>query len=195
MRHVDKELSAYLDNECRRPERIEAHLRECARCTARLDDLRTLSTALRTLRRPDVRPEFVTRVIAEAREDKAGGARFRWAWPAATAAFCVLVAGAAVVALHANKGGTRGDEYVAQTLEQRPDFADAIENLVEAIPVESDPGDVPDEVVADMVCTGLFAMLADEADAPGDLDSIVENMNAAELAEFKQLLRQYEEEV
>jgi anti-sigma factor RsiW len=202
-RHVEKELSAYLDGECRRPARVEAHLRECAPCSARLEELRGLSRAVKALPRAEVRPEFVTRVIARADEsrERAGGlGRLRYALFAAA---CVFVATAAFVAFHGDKdNGSTGEERAARMLDQRLDLAIALEDYLDATfpPAEPDSpeAEVPDEVVADMASTGLFAMLADEVDgpeAPEDVDALVENMNAAELAEFEQLLREYQEEV
>lgn len=69
--HIAEEISAYLDGEVE-PDgraRIEAHLRACPECVQRYQELRAVTSQVRSLRAPEVRPEFVTRVLARVREE------------------------------------------------------------------------------------------------------------------------------
>lgn len=69
--HVTEELSAYLDGEtdAKATARIETHLRECAACAQRHQELDSVALQVRRLRGPEARPEFVTRVLARVREE------------------------------------------------------------------------------------------------------------------------------
>lgn len=71
--HVAEEISAYLDGEvdAAARARIEGHLRACRHCGQRYHELRMVTTQVRSLRAPEVRPEFVTRVMARVREEEA----------------------------------------------------------------------------------------------------------------------------
>ncbi len=68
-RHVERWLEAYVDGELSdaRRRQVETHLRQCARCRARLDELRSLSAWLRRV--PAPRPtlsaeQFAAAVVA-----------------------------------------------------------------------------------------------------------------------------------
>ncbi len=71
MKHVVEEISAYLDNEVdsRDRARIEEHLRGCKPCAQHYHQIRAVTTQVRSLRGPEVRPEFVTRVLARVRDE------------------------------------------------------------------------------------------------------------------------------
>lgn len=79
--HVLDELSALLDGEAEDPGHIESHLRACPACAQRYRELRAVTTQVRRLNAPEVRPEFVKLVVARVREAQAAPAPAPWrAW-------------------------------------------------------------------------------------------------------------------
>ncbi len=90
------ELSAFLDGEARDPARIQRLIAEDPELAARHQQFAKISEHLRTLPAPDVRPEFLTRVMAHVREQESAPARPAW-WrfvlPVATLAMLAVVAG------------------------------------------------------------------------------------------------------
>lgn len=214
MKHPDDELSAYLDGECRRPDVVEAHLRACPECAARLEALRTVSAAVKTLQAPDVRPEFLTRVMAHAadtpRERPARLALHPWRYLTVGLAACAALmigvalflsesptppAGLPVAAQGDAAAPFADDDALAEHLASRPDWAERLASDLEFLPSpEIDSADVPDEAVAALDDSGLLAELAEELDTPDDLDTMVSAMNDDERAAFIALLQEYQEE-
>jgi len=215
MKHPDDELSAYLDGECRRPEEVEAHLRHCPQCAERLEALRRVSSAVRLLQAPEVRPEFLTRVLAHAAE--APPARPAWhaalRWPGfagmLTACAAVVFVATAYVMLAepppatppfaAHESGRpfppADDDALADHLARRPDLAERLETSDQFLPPpDLEDAGVPEEAVAALDDSVRLAELADEFDAQEDLDTIVNAMNDDERAAFIALLQEYQEE-
>lgn len=78
-RHISQvELSAYLDNAAEEPLAIARHLAECSECAHQYHTLRDLSGALHDLPAPEVRPEFLSRVMAHVRETEMEPAPSQW---------------------------------------------------------------------------------------------------------------------
>lgn len=84
------ELSAYLDGEAKDPERIRRLLAEDPEAAARHAQLAKLSEHLRALPEPEVRPEFLTRVMAHVREQEMAPRRPAWHFGVPLLAFAML---------------------------------------------------------------------------------------------------------
>ncbi len=98
-KHVLDALSAYIDGEAAHPDRIERHLRRCPECARRHMELLKLSSHLGAMNVPEVPPEFLTRVMAHAREAEMLPARRFWlpASPGWVAALALIVVGLALL--------------------------------------------------------------------------------------------------
>jgi len=202
--HVIEELSGYLDGEARHPEAIAEHLKACPECTERYEALRRLSAQVKALPVPEVRPEFVTRVVAcvaEQRETARPGGHGSWtrfALPLATMAALALVVG---VVLYMN---VMTAPMLPKTA-QAPAITDkdaliakmAAINTVEGIDV---PGAEDDEAVP---AEDLLAALSDHEwfdsfagtwDEDEDLDTLIDSLNDAERQMFTDLVHEYAQE-
>lgn len=165
--------SASLNGELDDPARVETHLRGCQQCAAHYQELRALTVQVRRLRAPEARPEFVTRVLAQVREEAreaAGVPWWTWLWgqrfvPALAAACAVLVFGV---------GG-----YLA--LRGAPATAPVQVAVVPnpSAPVELEPG-----VVQDLVQAGLdvVTLAKDSSDADATVAATVEEDDTADTA-------------
>jgi anti-sigma factor RsiW len=124
VRHVDGELTAYLDGALapREGERVEAHLQACARCRAERD---RLAAAIALLARlppaPEPSPAFEQRFLARlagergARRERRGVLAFlspRWVAPSLVGA-----AAAAAMVLYAGRERPADDAFVAAHLD------------------------------------------------------------------------------
>lgn len=67
---LDEELSAYLDGESVHPEKIEHLIKTNVQVAQRYLELQQLSKQVQSLPEPEVRPEFLTRVMAHVREQE-----------------------------------------------------------------------------------------------------------------------------
>lgn len=112
-RHVTNQLSAYIDGEARHPERIAAHLDRCEACEREYQELLTLSASMKALPRPDVRPEFATRVMAHVRETTRRPARVAQPWLSIGLALAViaLILGAGWLVQSTDSTGSRNRPF------------------------------------------------------------------------------------
>lgn len=119
------ELSAYLDGEARDPDRIQRLLQEDPEAAVRHAQMAKLSQHLKALPEPEVRPEFLTRVMAHVREQEVTPRRPVWiqfGLPVAAFAMLALVAG--VIALSGNEAIAPVEDNVALVSNPMPTFAD-----------------------------------------------------------------------
>ena len=123
--HVIDALSAYLDGEAANPDAIAAHLRECPACARRLQELRAVSCATQALSAPETDPAFVTRVMAEVREQRPERrVRLAAVWTGALATVLVVAAG---LLLHVSRD-TAGPRAVVPRVSQAD--LEAVEELL-----------------------------------------------------------------
>lgn len=178
--HVLDELSALLDGEAEDAKRIEAHLRSCTACAAHYRELMALTTQVRKLRAPDPRPEFVTRVLAQVREDEQRNLlSFPW-WRWLSATPRVALAGGALAA--AVFAAVLGYAWL-------PASQPAVVPVVAQAPVASPASDVGPEsagVVGDLVNAGVdVTTLAEEYVPEGEAEL---EESAQELADTDQVI-------
>ena len=197
-RHVLDELSAYLDGECPDPDRVERHLADCTDCTRQCDELRALSTRVRGLTPPEVRPEFATRVLARVRAPRRPGRSSSPSWTLAVAAVVLVVA---IAALHFARTpsdlSTDARRMVANAA--LPDEALLVAELERRIgdgeevgAFESGELFVEEASRADWIellaASDWFDTLADAFEADADLDALVLTLGDDEAEVFKELL-------
>ena len=79
IRHISEvDLSTYLDDAADDPLAIAQHLAVCSECAHRYSTLRDLAETLHALPDPEVRPEFLTRIMAHVRETEMVPERPYW---------------------------------------------------------------------------------------------------------------------
>lgn len=93
-RHVEAELSAYLDGEAKEPARIQRHLQTCPECARLHLEMLKLSARLRALPNPEASPDFSGRVLDRVAQAEPSRLH-RWPVFALMAAGLVLTAGLA----------------------------------------------------------------------------------------------------
>ena len=119
IRHVTQaDLSAYMDGEARRPERIERHLAQCAACQAHLAAFGAVSAHVKALRSPSVHPSFAANVVGRIREAQPARSASHAPWrsyiaPAMAVAMVMLIAG--VLAFNTPRPGDQPAETISQT--------------------------------------------------------------------------------
>lgn len=197
-RHVQHELSAYIDGEARCPNRIAAHLDRCDVCRREYDALVKLSASLKTLPYPDVRPEFVTRVVAHVREAEVAPMRYAQSWALFGVALTAVLAIMGGVWILQTPGGGSGTGWSQRGSESQPwpvvvgdeewmdaDWAGADDMAMTEWSTES-----IEAVPADVWSTPLI-----EAWGPGeDLDSLLLGLDEEAGADFCALLWLYAQE-
>ena len=198
-RHVVEELSAYMDGEARGAERIARHLQECPDCAQRYSELLHLSAEVKGLPLPEVRPEFVTRVMAHVAE--APGARRPWLSPLLGPAAVIAAAALLVLALAtflrippASSPVTvasKGPIAAGQPIAAEPARSGVLPGMDDSDDL-NDNGDVSaEDLVAELFSTQDTAALVDEWEADEDIDSIIVAMDDTEKENLKELLREY----
>lgn len=206
-KHITTEdISAYLDGESKRPERIRQHLQRCAECARRHVALSKLSTHLRALEAPEVRLGFAGRVLATI-EDSQPLREFTWRIPvgvaAGAAAALMLVATLATVnaprplpltpAPIAQMEIPQDEAALLFELEQRLAQGASSEtlmagNFVEATaPAEDYASDLLLALADPMLIDSLAAEWSDSRDYQTELDQL----DASEVDVFRQLLADY----
>jgi len=200
-----EELSTYIDGEAEEPEQVAEHLRSCASCARLHEELLNLSGHVRALPSVEVRPEFLTRVMANA-----GAARGRQRSGFGLAGLrLALAAGLAVLALvaavlYTARGPMRtpapaesalrqtGDTGLAQGL-AKVQATETGETFEDTGGQGSFDGASVDEMIAGLSETEWFGTLAADWEAEDDLDAMLNSMGEDEEADFRNLLREYAE--
>ena len=208
-KHVTDELSAYIDGEARDAARIDAHLAHCAECARRYEELSKLSEQIRALPVPEIRPEFVTRVMAGLREADAPRSwwmRLRAPLAVSCAAAIALLIAAAylrgtvpprpVAPSQARGPAVSSEDTLASQLERRlatnPDALATV--LLGEGGLEGDEEVSSDDLLAALPDSDWFRSLAGAVEEDEDWYALVETLNASELEILKGLIREYEKE-
>jgi hypothetical protein len=201
-----EELSTYIDGEAEDPEQVAEHLRICVLCGHLHEELSTLSRHVQVLPSVKVRPEFLTRVMANA-----GAARGRQrSWLGLAGARLAVAGSLAVLALVAavlyTARGPMRTPAPAESALRQTGVTGLAQGLAEVQATETgeafeDPGSQgnfdgasTDEMIAGLSETEWFGTLAADWEAEDDLDAVLNSMGEDEEADFRDLLREYAEE-
>lgn len=205
--HVKEELSAYIDGEAPDPERIARHLQTCEACARHHLQLLRLSSNVRALPRPEVRPEFVTRVMAHIEENQVSARRRRWVFgmpQAALAALVLVVAGAGLYIWSARAprdseprvadNAVWTDEAVIvreidRLIEEGADL-DWLADMDQAT-VEPDEATSYDDVVGLLADASLESAYDDIAYPDDDLYTMIDALGEEETVILQELLLEY----
>lgn len=201
-----EKLSAYIDGECRYPERTADHLRVCAPCARRHRELLSLSTHVSSLPGAETGPEFLTRVVARASELR-DGPRPWWAWAGPRLAAACGLAVVILIGFFLYQGaGPANPPVSSQMALGKPEPEPTVETGTEREDLEvAEVSDGPtgleygDEVSTDDMISGLsetewFVVMASAWDDDDDLDAMLESMDKDEAETFEDLLREYARE-
>ncbi len=194
--HVIDELSAFLDGEAREPERIARHLQTCEDCARHHIQLRKLSAHVQAMPLPEVRPEFLTRVMAHAAEMGPVRARGRlaFAWPRFAAVLCAVafVAGAGYVWFAPHPVSAPGEAPGTAETEWTPLIAEG----PDPAPIEQ----AGEELLQDVTYDDLIAVLAEawtesdedtDAGAAEDAFDEVDSLEPQDAAIFQEVVNEY----
>jgi len=213
-KHVVEELSSYIDGEAKRPERIARHLQHCEQCARRHMELLRLSEHLRALPGPAARPEFVTRVLAEVREQQAAPRLWPWTWavPAtACAAALLLMASLILYSVSTPEVAPVGVTVAATPavpLIERVDDTEIVSQVEQllargadisilALPphtLDEPEGLAPlafDDFVEGVAVATALDELPEAIFPDDDLYSLIDDLQDAELAAFQELVASY----
>ena len=201
-----EELSTYIDGEAEDPEQVAEHLRSCVLCGHLHEELSTLSRHVQALPSVEVRPEFLTRVMANVGTAR-GRQRSWFAFAGARFAFAgsVAVLALAAAVLYTARGPMRtpapDEPALRQTGATGPAQGLAEVQVAETGGAFEDPGSQgnfdgasTDEMIAGLSETEWFGTLAADWEAEDDLDAVLNSMGEDEEADFRDLLREYAEE-
>lgn len=190
-KHIgQKQLSAFMDGWANDPVGVKRHLDACADCRARLEGLEALSRGLKAMPAPSVRPEFVTRVMAQA-QDVLQQARVP-SFVRAGLSLAVLTGLVLVVfgVFHPMSfTPSQPTDYDAT----QAALADA-EWDIEGDAFVDETVPTSDEVIFELSQEEWFASLEQEWDRETDLQTVVDSLTAEETLIFEELLRTYREE-
>jgi hypothetical protein len=208
--HVIEELSAYIDGEAKDPQRIARHLQHCEACARRHMELLRLAAHVQALSPPEVRPEFLTRVMAHVAEQEYAPSSRRFAfggWRFALACATLVIGGLAGLAYHglnrtespdaaqtlvAESKIYDNEDVVVDRFEHLMDQGADLSYLEESATVYPDDGDpVPvDElfdVLADAAADDSYAEAGDGGD---DIEDMLDSLDAQEAEALRDMLRQ-----
>jgi anti-sigma factor RsiW len=199
-RHVTHELSAYLDGEARHGERIARHLEQCDECAAHYHELVMLSSQLKALPAPEVRPEFATRVMAHVRDTAPAAEPGLQRWLVSAAAVSLVLVFAAAWLVH-NRTADVLDSWLVRGVEMAPVVPGAEPALEESWgSIEVVAGGPAAGIEEEDLLLQLVAPIGEvdwstplvQAWAPApDLDAILLALNEEEIDYFLALLAQY----
>ncbi len=181
--HVKDQLSAYMDGYAKNPRAVERHLETCAVCRAYLEELKALSSGLRALPEPAVRPEFLTRVMAQARETRQEH-RAHW-----FARLAIPMAAAVILMLSVfmwNKGPA--PQHPASMVAKNELSSADVALLTD------DEETTPDQLISTLSREDWFASLEQEWESETDIESLVDTLSTEELQTLEKLLRTYQKE-
>lgn len=208
-KRLNEELSAYLDDESKDPQRIARLLQKDEAAARRYMELSKLSAHLKALPEPDVHPAFATRVIAEVRE-----ARKVTKMPRVVrrlfvgAAVLLLVGVSAWMATHRLPVSRDRDPEVAAVLELRHSnkplgpLATLFEEDLYSKPAEVVPDDSSlwgeagtaayDDSVDTVIESIDWLASAEPSGADTqDVDAMIGSLDATQIAVLKELLVEY----
>ena len=195
--HVIDQLSAYLDGCAADPDKIAVHLENCAECAQRYRELLVLSAHLKTLPQPDVRPEFLTRVMANVREIDLTPHRPWWAQ--------ILLPTTVVVGLTVMIIAFAWLSYLT-TDPSSPNVVQRPTSVLPSLPpppaiarngaVEELEEDeiTPDDMLFALADEDWFRTLEDSLEDSSDFDSLLNSLDAQEVQALTELLQTYEME-
>ncbi len=196
-RHVHQLLSAYVDGEAQRPDRIAAHLSACEECARHHRELLALSQRMQALPFPEVRPEFTTRVIAHVRDADPVPRRAARRW------LSVSLAGASIAAVLAIVWIFQTDAYRGFDATNEPAGRDTWTSAMSSNGGGStdawtndngiDSEEWPVEVV-EPLGNVLDTPLVEAWGPPEDLDALLLRLDDDEQEDFRALLWLYAQE-
>jgi hypothetical protein len=212
--HVLDELSAYIDGEAQDPARVARHLQFCEPCARRHIEILKLSANLRGMPRPEAQPEFVMRVIERISKEPAAPARpnvlrvvFARPYLAAAALLVVVAAWSLTQWLEVrpvsappaiSPMATVPEEVLLNEFERRISQGDDLSDWAgtEEEGAEAMVEDVPLELVLEFLAdASADEEEPDGLDAGDSLSGIFETMDQEESEAFRQVLREYVDEL
>ena len=194
------ELSAHVDGHARDPEHLMRHLAACPACARRHQELAALSRHIKDIPLPEVRPEFLTRVMAGVRErDEVLRPWWRpWPVPVLAAALVVLLAASAFLVQQAlparpekgpvaeeKRGLLARQEYVKPA-------AGPAESWDAGFTSEMDSSEdlTPGDMLGALADSDWFAQLAYVWDQDRDLDELLSAMTKEEAETLEGLVQE-----
>jgi len=207
--HVLDELSPYIDNECRDPERIARHLQSCPDCARRHLELLRLSAHLRATPGPAVSRDFAARVtaLAEARRERGMGFRPMALRLACAACLLLAIGGAAfrwlpvgtappgVASPRPMNAAWQDDERVVDEFARLMDAGVTLDVFGDAEEIDADDFWLPldDEAVLDALAYDLSEVEV-LAESPEDLAALLDELAELDAQMLGELLQAYEYE-
>jgi hypothetical protein len=194
---VVEQLSEFLDGEASHPEAIAEHLEACPECAERLEAMRHLAGQVKSLPAPEVRPEFVTRVVARVAglHETARPWWTRFVLPMASMVALALVVG---IAYYMNMITARPSPDMAQlppaggadTGTAEVAWVDMLQGS-DALDADEDDTVPAEDLLAALSEHAWFDSFAGAWDEEEDLDALIDSLDEEETQTFKDLVREY----